>query len=77
MAASHSGEVLSVSEAEGFNLRMKVYTDTSKSEKTANKRKSTRRDVSIPPYPTIITSFRAKNIRLKIIIGILRKSYAE
>ncbi len=38
MAASHSGEVLSVSEGEGFNLRLKVYTDTSKSEKTANKR---------------------------------------
>ena len=38
MSASHSGEVLSVSEAEGFNLRLKVYTDTSKSEKTANKR---------------------------------------
>ena len=39
MAAAPVGEVLSVSEAEGFELRLKVYKDTSKSEKTANKRK--------------------------------------
>ncbi len=38
MTASPAGEVLSVSEAEGFNLRLKVYKNTSKSEKTANKR---------------------------------------
>ena len=33
MTASPAGEVLSVSEAEGFNLRLKADKDTSKSEK--------------------------------------------
>ncbi len=39
MIASPAGEVLSVNEAEGFNLRLKVYEETSISEKKANKRK--------------------------------------
>ncbi len=39
MAASPAGEVLSVNEAEGFNLRLKAYKGTSKGEKTSNKRK--------------------------------------
>ena len=40
MAASPVGKMLSVSEAEGFEPRLKVYKDTSKSEKTANKQKN-------------------------------------
>ncbi len=39
MAASPKGEVLSISEAEGFNLRPKAYKGTSMGEKTSNKRK--------------------------------------